>query len=625
MTRGQLTSLIGIVAIAVAGLVYTFVAGNEPLLGLDLQGGVSVVLQPAEDVDDDTLDEAIAIMRRRIDALGVAEPEISRQGSDILVSIPGIDDQERAIELVGQTAELRFRPVIQDMGVVPVTEEGQAALAELEAAATTTSAPAGPTTTAEASASTTAAPETTTAPETTGPATTAPAGADQGDAAPVPRPRRAPLGQTGTVPTTTGPTASTTTAAPTTPGTDAPTTTAGAVGPVSPSTTVAAEPVEPEADPAASLGSAERCLADFAPRAEAGIAIRSDGGFAPLNDAGYTSPEDDLVCDSVVLPEAADESGLAAAVLMGPTAFTGIVVDDATARLDVGAWRVDVVLRGGDQGAAPFDELAQECFGQAPTCPSGRIGIALDGVVQSSPSVNATEFGGQVQITGNFSEREAKDLALVLRFGALPVELEIQTTQQVSATIGEDSLNAGIISGIVGLLLVSLFIIGYYRLLGVVAMASLGVSFALLWTIISWLGATQGLALTLAGVTGLIVSVGVSVDSNIVYFEHLREDVRNGRTPRSAVDRAFPVAFSTIFWADIASLIGAAVLYLLTVGGVRGFAFFLGLSVVLDLVATYFFMRPAVLALTRSKSFDEHPGRFGIPPRVVEEEGSVSP
>ena len=132
------------------------------------------------------------------------------------------------------------------------------------------------------------------------------------------------------------------------------------------------------------------------------------------------------------------------------------------------------------------------------------------------------------------------------------------------------------------------------------------------------------MALTLAGVTGLIVSIGVSVDSNIVYFEHLREDVRNGRTPRSAVDRAFPVAFSTIFWADVASLIGAVVLYLLTVGGVRGFAFFLGLSVVLDLVATYFFMRPAVKALSRSKSFEENPGRFGIPPRPIDDVDPVT-
>ncbi|MGI9603082.1 MAG: protein translocase subunit SecD, partial [Acidimicrobiales bacterium] len=621
-------SLIGIVVLAVAGLAFTFASGNEPLLGLDLQGGVSVVLQPTEEVDDDTLDEAIEIMRRRVDALGVAEPEISRQGSNILVSIPGVDDQERAIELVGQTAELRFRPVLQDFGVVPVTAAGQATLEALTPDTTVappTTEAGGPTTTGDAPgttapASTTSAPTSTVAPTTT-------AGGGDDAAAPLPGVRRAPLRQaqstTTTTPTTT--TAPTTTAPTTTTVAPGASTTVSPAGPDLPTpTSIPGEIPEVVADPDAPLGTAERCLADFASRELDGVEIRSEQGFAEVNEFGFTDPENDLVCDTVVLPEEADESGVAPALLLSPTAFTGVVVGDAVARLDVGSWSVQVDLRGGSNGADLFDELAVECVTQAPQCASGRIGITLDGVVQSAPTVQATEFGGTVQITGNFSEREAKDLALVLRFGALPVELEIQNTEQVSATIGEDSLNAGITAGIIGLIVVALFIIAYYRWLGVIAMASLLVSMALLWTIVSWLGESQGLALTLAGVTGLIVSVGVSVDSNIVYFEHLREDVRNGRTPRSAVDRAFPVAFSTIFWADIASLIGAVVLYLLTVGGVRGFALFLGLSVVLDLVATYFFMRPAVKALSRSKSFEENPGRFGIPPRTDLDESPVT-
>ena len=159
----------------------------------------------------------------------------------------------------------------------------------------------------------------------------------------------------------------------------------------------------------------------------------------------------------------------------------------------------------------------------------------------------------------------------------------------------------------------SLYLIVYYRLMGLVAIASLALSGAMLWTIVAWLGESQGLALTLAGVTGLIVAIGVSVDSNVVYFEHLKEDVRSGRTVRSAVDRAFPVAFATIVKANFASLIAAGVLYFLTVGQVKGFALYLGLATILDLVATYFFMGPAIGLLSRGVGLHAHPGRFGIP------------
>ncbi|MDE0655413.1 MAG: MMPL family transporter, partial [Acidimicrobiaceae bacterium] len=189
--------------------------------------------------------------------------------------------------------------------------------------------------------------------------------------------------------------------------------------------------------------------------------------------------------------------------------------------------------------------------------------------------------------------------------------------QIVSASLGTDALSAGVLAGLIGLGLVSVYLLTYYRLLGLVAMASLGLSGAMLWAIIAWLGETQGLALTLAGVTGLIVAIGVSVDSNIVYFEHLKEDVRSGRTLRSAVDRAFPVAFSTIVKADFASLIAAAVLYFLTVGQVRGFALYLGLATILDLVATYFFMGPLIGLMSRGSGLYSHPGRFGIPAKMA--------
>ena len=219
----------------------------------------------------------------------------------------------------------------------------------------------------------------------------------------------------------------------------------------------------------------------------------------------------------------------------------------------------------------------------------------------------------QIQITGDFDESEAKDLALVLNYGALPVELVPQQTQTVSATLGSDSLHAGLVAGIIGLILTVIFMIGYYRLLGLVAVFSLTLEFGLVWALISYLGESRGLALTLAGVTGLIVSIGISVDSNVVFYEHLKEDVANGRTFRSTVDRSFDSSFTTIIKADIASLIGAAVLYWLSVGPVRGFALLLGISTVIDLIATWFFIRPAVLLLARNPNLRENPKWLGMP------------
>ena len=232
----------------------------------------------------------------------------------------------------------------------------------------------------------------------------------------------------------------------------------------------------------------------------------------------------------------------------------------------------------------------------------------------TAPQIRAPRFERDaIVISGGFDKQGAADVALSLRYGALPVELEAENTQVVSATIGEDSLHAGIRAGIIGLALVAAFMLAYYRLLGLVALASLAVSGTLLWGIIAYLGTSQGLALTLAGVTGIIVAIGVSVDSNVVYFEHLKEDILDGRTARSAVARAFKAAWSTIVKANMASLIGAGLLYWMTVGAVKGFALYLGLATVLDLVATYFFMGPLIRLLARTNGFARRPVRFGLP------------
>jgi preprotein translocase subunit SecD len=228
------------------------------------------------------------------------------------------------------------------------------------------------------------------------------------------------------------------------------------------------------------------------------------------------------------------------------------------------------------------------------------LAIELDGEVISAPTVQTDNFGTSVQITGSFSESEARNLARVLNSGSLPVKLETQAVQTVSPTLGQDSLRAAWIAGLVGVLLVLIFMVLYYRLLGLIVGAGLLVSGALIYTVISFLSKTQGLALSLAGIAGLIVSVGVTVDSYVVFFERLKDEVRAGRSMRNSAQRGWAGAWHTIVMADMVSLIGAGVLWYLTVGSVRGFAFFLGLSTLCDLFVAYFFTRPTVLLLART-------------------------
>ncbi|MBK7324350.1 MAG: SecD/SecF family protein translocase subunit [Candidatus Microthrix sp.] len=306
---------------------------------------------------------------------------------------------------------------------------------------------------------------------------------------------------------------------------------------------------------------------------------------------------------------------------MGPQLLTGSALSGASAGLDQqGQWQVGPSFKGGKNGIDLFNKAATLCYNGDPLCPPnsqdsstgaarGQLAIVLDGKVLTAPSINEAEFNkDQISISGSFAEQEAKDVATALRYGALPLELRPSTTQTVTATLGQGALRAVIIAGLVGLGIVALYFIAYYRLLGIVAFISLALSGSLLWIIISLLGAT----LTLAGLVGIVVSIGVSLDSNVVFYEHLKEDVLSGKSLRSSGEKSFPAAFSTIVKADVSSLIGAAVLYFLTAGSVRGFAFYLGLSVLLDLVASYFFMRPAVAFLTRSKLGGKR-SLFGIP------------
>jgi preprotein translocase subunit SecD len=538
--RPLLISLIGILVISFGALAATVIAGNSPQLGLDLQGGASVTLQPVGEFNPDALDIVPEIYRSRVDSLGVAEPEVIRQGNTIVVNLPGVKDKDRAIQLIGATGKVLFRPVLSQLPLPEPIDSSKIPTSTTIASATTT------TVSSAAQSSATSAPPTADTAATSAPTTTAAATSSSAQQSGF-------VGATATTPTTTA----------TTPPTSAATSSA---------TTVAGGPTTTA---------------------------------APVDFASLVTPRDGDVADAaVLLPNRTGD------VLhqMGPAFATGEgAISSATARLVQGEWQVQLTLNGGAEGLDVWNTWAGKCFNRDAECPTGGMAIVLDHRVISAP-VPQTSFFDSPDVfisggTGGFSEREARDLARVLAYGATPVEMEPLAAQTVSATLGEDSLRAAIIAGLIGIALVLIFMLLYYKSLALVVVAGLCVSGALLWSVISLLSQTRGLALTLAGVTGIIVSVGVTVDSYVVFFERLKDEVKSGRTFRSSAQRGFKGAWRTILAADTVSLIGAGVLWYLSVGSVRGFAFFLGLSTLCDMVVSYFFTRPAVLLLSRSKRY----------------------
>lgn len=525
MRRKLIASLMAILLLSYGGLMINLALNNSPSLGLDLQGGISVTQQPVGEYDPAAIDLAVERIRDRVDSLGVAEPEIIRQGDAIVVNLPGVKNQQEAIELVQVTGQVYLRPVLGCVG------EGVE-----------------------------------TPPDTTVP--------------------------NGSVPADSVPAAGS-------PSTDAPATTAAP----GPGRRVSSTP---PADTGAPVVSAVTDTTIAAAATSGSIPIEivtDDTAQAPTEtapvDAGLTTAVVSDPTQQQLLPLRTGGQ-----CLVGPAGGTGAVFEN-DARADIvgtGGWGVVVGLRQAADGVDLWNSLALQCNQQQQdVCPSGRLAIELDGEIVSAPSVNEPNFTTSVEISGQFSEDEARDLARVLKSGSLPVRMETQSVQNVSPTLGEDSLRAAIISGLIGVLLVLLLLVAYYRSLGLVVVVGVGVSSALIWTVVSILSKTQGLALSLSGVAGIIVSVGVTVDSYVVYFERLKDDIRSGRTLRNSAQRGFKDAWRTVLIADIVSLIGAFTLWFLTVGSVRNFAFFLGLSTLVDLVVAYYFTRPAVLLLAQTK------------------------
>lgn len=281
---------------------------------------------------------------------------------------------------------------------------------------------------------------------------------------------------------------------------------------------------------------------------------------------------------------------------LGPTLLTGDAVKKAQLGYDEqGAAKIDFELSG--EGKDKFGEITTGNVNK-------RLAIVLDYTVESAPNIKDPITDGRGEITGDFSTDEANDLVIVLNTGALPVELELIHEQEVSATLGRDSLDKGLVAGLVGLAIVALFMLIYYRAMGVVTCLALMVFGGLMYGFICVLG--EFWSLTIAGVAGVVVAIGIAADSNVVYFERLKEEVRDGRTLRSSVDSAYKSAFRTILAADTVSFAAAAILYIFAVGSVKGFAFTLGMATVFDVFISYFFVRPVTALLAQWK-------RFGTP------------
>ena len=552
MTRRRLwVSVAAIIGVAIVVLGLNLGFGNTPALGLDLQGGLSVILAPTKGATGDDLLVIRDLIRDELERRGIAEPDVRVEGPNIIVDLPGVRDQRDALDAVDVAGIVTLRPVFQcvagpELGASTTTTPGSGPPGSTTPGSTSGSTPA----TAPGSSTAGTAPTATTAPVASTP-TSAPPATPSGFANA--RPAQA-------APPTTEPSPATTT--PTTTGRPGPTTTTapGATTTTTPGSTT-----------------------------------------TPPTSTPATQPQTE------VLPMLGGGQ-----CVVGPSGGTGEVFGRGSARADLdpqSGWVVQTTLT--DSGKDAWNALAFECNQGLETCPSRQLAIVLDNVIQSAPVVQQPNFPDNVQITGMDSEGEARSLARVLNRGAFPVNVEAQTVQTVSPTLGQDSLRASVIAGMVGVALVLLLLVVFYRRMTLLIMAGMVVWGMLIYSAAAIISQTTNYALTLAGVTGIIVSIGVTVDSYVVYFERLKDEVRHGRTIRNSANRAFRASWRTIVAADLVSILAATVLFVLSVGSVRGFALYLGITTVCDLIVFFCFTRPAVALLAATGRLDRR-DTFGL-------------
>ncbi len=554
------------------GIVFWPGQRHSPKLGLDLEGGTQVVYQARTDngatPSKSSMQEARQILEQRVNAYGVAESTVVIQGNDqIVISIPGKSASD--ISNIGAAAKLNFRPVVMP----PVT---------LPSAGASSSATVSPSGSATPGATTPTGAPATAAPQTSGSATKS---GQAGAARPLTAPSTTPSARPATSPAT------------------------------------AASPT-PSASPSATAKSANPLagLSFAIPQNEAAYdkltsAQQTELRAAVQNFDCNSKPPDDnkhptlLACDSATSPTMI--------YLLGPIIVPGTEISSASAQAPNGTtlqWAVSLNLKSTGQKAWSDYTSAHNTGGvdsstSITTCDSTTtpcadfVAFTLDGVVVSSPYNREAINGVATQISGNFDQTSATALANQLKYGALPLSFNLLTTDSVTATLGVGQLKAGLLAGAIGLLLVVVYSLLYYRALGLVTIASLLVSGVLTYGCLVVLGNQIGFTLTLAGIAGFIVAIGITADSFVVFFERIKDEVHDGRSVRVAVPRAWVRARRTILSADTVSFLAAAILYYFAAGDVRGFAFALGLSTILDLVVVFLFTHPLISLLSRSRAF----------------------
>ena len=517
-----------------AGMIFDG-AAPVPKLALDLEGGTEIILAPkiaegAAQPTSDQLNQAVSIIRQRVDASGVSEAEINTQGGqNVVVSIPGVADQA-TINRIESSAKLEFRAVLQ-------TD-----------AASNKTAGATPTPTASASASDGATP-----------------GATATDAA-----------SPGASPT--------------------------------PSDTPSDSATKPKnaSDPAWVTPELAAKFASF------------DCSSAEETGANVADPDKPLItCDD---PSSLDKGQQLTKYILGPVEVSGETIADASAGqvatsqgAVTGQWAVNIVFNS--KGAKDFGAVTTRLY--TLTGARHQFAIVLDGQVISAPTTNAVITNGKPQITGNFTQATAKTLADQLKFGALPIGFQVQSKNQISATLGSTQLQSGLLAGLIGLILVVIYSLFQYRLLGLVTVASLVVAATITYLFVTLLSWREGYRLSLAGVAGLIVAIGITADSFIVYFERIRDELRDGRALPAAVEAGWKRAIRTVLASDTVNFLAAGILFIVAVGNVKGFALTLGITTIIDIVVVALFTHPVLQLLSRTAFFSEGHRFSGLDPKAL--------
>ncbi|TBN56783.1 protein translocase subunit SecD [Glaciihabitans arcticus] len=484
-------------------------------LALDLEGGTQIILAPrlesGQQVSEEQLAQAVAIMRQRVDASGVAEAEITTQGTgsgtNVVVTIPGTPDEE-TLQRIQSSATLDFRPVLRSE-VAPASAVGGEG--------------------------------------------------DGSTSSPTPTPD-VPLENNPSV-----------------------------------------EPTD-----ASDENWITPALLDTYTNFDCGSVDAADANVAP-------SGEPLVACDDLGQYK----------YLLGPVEVAGKNIADASSSLvansqgaSTGQWGVNIVFDS--VGTEKFSEMTTRLYSYgAGTSVRNQFAIVLDGRVISAPTTNAVITDGKPQITGSFTQETAKSLGDQLKFGALPIGFQVQSQEIISATLGESQLQSGLIAGLIGLILVILYSLFQYRLLGLVTVASLVVAGVITYIALALLSWREGYRLSLAGVAGIIVAIGFTADSFIVYFERIRDELRDGRQLESAVEAGWKRALRTIYAAKAVNLLSAAVLFILAVGNVRGFALTLGLTTIIDVLVVVLFTHPLLQLLAKTKYFSSGHPLSGLDPNAL--------